>query len=78
MSRISDDLSLLSITRSTTFPKWDVSETGLHEDGWIRIFSFARLFQDFDYGFIKWPNPYEECTAYQVQTYVNGVKFEFL
>ena len=32
MSRISDNLSLLSITRSTTFPKWDVSEIGLHED----------------------------------------------
>ena len=33
MSRISDDLSLLSITRSTTFPKCDVGEIGLHEDG---------------------------------------------
>ena len=33
MLRISDDLSPLSITRSTTFPKWDVSEVGLHEEG---------------------------------------------
>ena len=76
MSRISDDLSLLSITRSTTFLKWDVSEIGLHEDGLEQS-----VLPDFDYGFIKWPNPHEECTVYQVQTCLssaNAVKFEFL
>ena len=30
---VEDDLSLLSITRSTTFTKRDVIEIGLHEDG---------------------------------------------
>ena len=38
--------------------------------------SFARFFQEFAYGFIKWPNPHENCTVYQVHTYANGVKFE--
>ena len=77
MLRISDDLSLLSITRSTTFPKWDVSEIGLNEDG-LEYSVLPDFVRKFDYGFIKWPNPHEECTVYQVQTYANGVKFEFL